>query len=610
MYESFGAVVSGSSVTFKLFFPDSSVDPAQYTRGGVPRIQRLRVVGTFQPVLGQAVWDLAAAPEMIRTPHPSGWLYSFAIPHLPNGFYEYHYFADFENGTSRRCIDPCSKYDGSVATNSAFVLGGNNMVVRAIGQRLSLQDLVAYELMIDDFTAEFRGTRAPLDAILDKLDYLDELGVNAIQFMPWTAWPDDDFSWGYNPYAFFSVEHRYYDDPAAPLDKLFRLKRLIDELHRRGKHVIMDGVFNHVEGGQAPDKGFPYLWLYQDAADSPYVGVFEGHSYFNDLDFSNSCTAQFIEDVCKYWIDEYKIDGIRFDYALGYYKQADQPVGITRVIRDLNAYAATQGLNNLSFTLELLTDDRYAAVGKTNEIQASGCWYDRFMYDSFDVGRTGVLTAKYLRALNSGKDFDSTRRPVTYIENHDHSTIVEQCGGRDRWWRTQPLAVALFSMSGAPLIHNGQEFGEQYGFPEEGNDRVRSRHLRWARSTDSTGTWLRQFYKKLIGIRAAHPALRGQLFYPDPYDEQWSHFNGEGYGIDVDKAIAIFHRWGSDEQGRLERFIVVLNFSFSDRTVDVPFSANGQWSELLEDGLVQVNDFRLRGERIPSNWGRVYWRLG
>src|SRR5436305_10968431 len=89
------------------------------------------------------------------------------------------------------------------------------------------------------------------------------LGFNAIEFMPWTAWPEDNFSWGYDPYAFFTVEHLYYQDPTAELDKLYRLKRLIDEFHRRGMHVIMDGVFNHVQAGQTPDRGFPYFWLYQ-----------------------------------------------------------------------------------------------------------------------------------------------------------------------------------------------------------------------------------------------------------------------------------------------------------------------------------------------------------
>lgn len=607
MYESFGAVVSGSTVTFKVFFPDNTVDPTQYTRGGSPQIKRLHVTGTFQSAIGLLDWDHSTAPELIPGPHPKGVLYQATVTGLPDGFYEYYYVVEFLNGTKRLCIDPCSRYDGSRSTHSAFVLGGNDMAVQPIAVRKPLKDLVAYELMIDDFTAEFRGSRAPLDAIWDKLDYLDELGVNAIHFMLWTAWPDDNFSWGYNPYAFFSVEHRYYNDPTAPLDKLFRLKRLIDELHRRGQHVIMDGVFNHVEAGQTPDRGFPYFWLYQDPKDSPYIGPFAWGGYFEDFDFANDCTAEFIVDVCKYWIDEYKIDGIRFDYVRGIFQDGAEPLGIARIVRDLNAYAAAQGIPNLAFTLEFLTDNRYDAIGKTNDIKARGCWYDPFMWQSFDVGRSGKVATSYMRALNSSKDFEHTRVPVTYIENHDHSTLAEQCGGRHRWWRAQPLAIALYTMCGAPLIHNGQEFCDQYGFPESGPGRVLPRSVRWGSSTDGIGTWMRQFYRKLADIRAAHPALRSHNFYPDFYDEQWTHMNPQGYGIDVDRGVAVFHRWGTNDAGDTERFIVAVNFSEYDQQIDIPFPANGRWKELLNGYEVEVTDYWQKWSWIPGNWGRIFW---
>jgi pullulanase len=609
MYEDFGAVVTGSDVVFRLFIPDNAVDSAQYTRGGLPRISKLQVTGTFQPQLGQTSWNLAQAPEMVKSAHPNGWLYSFSAPGLADGFYEYKYFVSFENSTSRWCSDPCSRYDGSAAENSAFVIGGNDMEVRALAGRKPISELVLYELMIDDFTAEFRGSRAPLDAIWDKLDYLDGLGVNGIEFMPWTAWPEDNFSWGYDPYAFFTVEHRYYEDPAGPLDKLFRLKRLIDELHRRGKHVIMDGVFNHVQAGQSPDHGFAYFWLYQDPNDSPYIGDFAAHSFFNDLDFANKCTSDFIVDVCKYWIDDYKVDGIRFDYALGYYDGGDaKRIGIAKVMDDLNAYAASKRLSNMSFILELLTDNRYAAIADTNVIGASGCWYDPFMWQSFGIGGSGNVDSTFVRALNSGKDFDSSRRPVTYIENHDHSTLTEQCGGRNVWWRSQPLAIALATISGAPMIHNGQEFGEQYWVPEDGSQRVLARPLRWARSSDSIGLGLQQFYRQLMDIRHAHPGLWSQNFYPDSYDEGLRNFNDKGYGIDVDRDVAIYHRWGLDKENHLERFIVVLNFSEFAQTADIPFPENGSWTELISEAKATVSDFWLRNQSLSSHWGRIYFK--
>lgn len=606
MYEDFGARVNGNAVQFRLFLPDSEQDASQYQRGGSPKIANIRVTGTFQSMFGQSDWDVETAPLLVRSLHPNGWLYTFDIPHLQDGFYEFKYFVQFENQTTRWCSDPCSRHGGSEEENSAFVVGGNDMDVRLIDKRLPLQDLVIYELMLDDFTAEYRGGRAPLDAVWDKLDYLQALGINAIEFMPWTSWPEGGFSWGYDPFAFFSVEHRYYVDPQDPLDKLFRLKRLIEELHRRGIHVIMDGVFNHVQAGLSPDRGFPYFWLYQDPADSPYIGSFEGGGFFNDFDFANECTNKFIVDVCKYWIDEYKIDGIRFDYALGFFSQSDSPVGISRVIQDLNQHALDQSLENMSFYLELLTDNRYDAIDDVNRMQAGGCWFDPLKWEMEQAISSGQASPTLMRPLNATEDFGGQRRPVTYIENHDHSSVTEACRGRDAWWRSQPAAIALHTAPGAPLIHNGQEFAEQYWFPESGDGRVQARPLRWERSSDSIGIALRGIYSLLIDLRKTHSALRSSNFYPCVYDLSAGSFNPQGYGVDAGRGLLIFHRWGNREDGKLERFIIALNFSDVGRIVDIPFSVNGRWDDLLNGGSATVSDFWLRAQTLNSNWGRIY----
>ena len=203
----------------------------------------------------------------------------------------------------RKVSDPCTRYGGSENQNSALVIGGSDPAVAPLaGGRKHLRDLVVYELMIDDFTDEYRGARAPLDAVRDKLDYLDRrLGINAILFMPWTAWPGDGFSWGYTPYHYFSVEYRYANAVTEPAEKLSWLKRLISACHERGIHVIMDGVFNHVgdvdvDGDEA--YGFPYRWLYADPVTCPYVGTFGGEfTGLKDLDFNNGCTQEFIRGI-------------------------------------------------------------------------------------------------------------------------------------------------------------------------------------------------------------------------------------------------------------------------------------------------------------------------
>jgi len=104
MYETFGAAVdhTAKTVTFQLFFPDNTLDPNQYGRGGLPHIAELRVVGDFQSQLGGANWDPATAPVMQKRQYQKiGWLYSFTTRPLPENFYQYKYYVTFENGTTR-----------------------------------------------------------------------------------------------------------------------------------------------------------------------------------------------------------------------------------------------------------------------------------------------------------------------------------------------------------------------------------------------------------------------------------------------------------------------------------------------------------------------------
>jgi pullulanase len=604
MYESFGASVdqAAKTVTFRVFFPDNALDPSQYQRGGLPRIAQMKVIGDFQSQIGGRDWDIAGAPVMQRTQYQNlGWEYSYTTTPLADNFYQYKYFVTFENATTRYVSDPCTKYGGSGdKENSAFVVGGPLITgVNPIGRLLSPRDLVLYELMIDDFTAEYRGNRAPVDAIWDKLDYLQNLGINGIEFMPWTAWPGGDFSWGYNPFQFFSVAYRYVHDATDTTNKLYRLKALIDELHRRNIHVVLDGTFEDVNAGSQPNRGFPYLWFYQTPSDSPYVGS-KGQFYTN-FDYDNSCTEQFIRDACLYWIDAWQIDGIRFDYARGYLRHGDRSYGVVKIVGDLVSHAAAIGRrNNMSFTLEDLTDPRYVAIDDTNQTDATGCWFDPFMWKAFQYASTGQLDGEILRVLNSNLDFAPGKSPVTYLENHDHSTLVRRAGGRDRWYKTQAPAISLLTSPGIVLIHNGQEFGEDYFMLESGPDRVIPRPLRWAaEANDRIGQSLYHLYQRLIGLRAAHPSLRSPNYFPAT--------NQDGYGVFPDIGVVVYHRYGPADDGSVERFIIVLNYSDTDRFVDVPFPTNGVWQELLNAGAVNVQNFLVANTLINSNWGKIYF---
>jgi glycosidase len=615
---------AGGPVAFKLFFPDRAKDASQYgpapaTRPnyGDPQITGIQVVGDFMAKLGLTDWDRPTAPAMTRTAHSKGWVWTYTTPApLPAGFYEYKYLVTFAGGTKRLVSDPCSRYGGKENQNAAVVVGGSTAAQTPIrpvaGGRRPLRDLVVYELMIDDFTDEYRGYRAPLDAVRDRLDYLQkELGVTAILFMPWSTWPGGGFSWGYTPSQHFSVEYRYANDLNAPAEKLSRLAALMDDCHARGLHVIMDGVFNHagdVDAVEGDAAGFPYRWLYKDQDDCPYSGTFGGKfSSLLDLDYHNGCTQQFVGDVCRYFIDEFKIDGIRFDNTTNFFVSGDDR-GLPALLKDIRDHAADP---NFSLTLEHLD---MSAAPVANQTGATSYWNNELYQRTFDALWDGRIDGRLLAGLNTHAGLDGEKVATIYLGNHDHSHVAWQAGARHNaggleWYRTQPYAIAMLTAPGVPMIQNGQEFAEDYWIMEDdrgSSRRVKPRPLRWGFKDDSIGKPLRNVYSRLIAVRNAHPGLRSNDIYP-AWNGGWAQLNPQGYGVDAGRGLMIYHRWGNDGNGRLERFIIVLNFSPDAQVVDVPFPENGIWEDLLSGTKVNVGGYWLRGAVIESNWGRIYF---
>lgn len=622
-----GTNTTQGAAEFRIFFPDRT-DPGQVDLNnpnaqnrlatyGDPRVSRIQVAGSFQTQMGQTAWDFMAAPDLTRSAVPGGVVWSFTTPILPADFYEYKYRVTFNDTTVRIVGDPCARYGGSEQQNSAFVIGGSTPAQNAIhpvaGGRRSLRDLVVYELMIDDFTDEYREARAPLDAVRDRIDYLQHLGINAILFMPWTSWPDQHFNWGYTPHQYFAVEYRYANDLTARSEKLSWLKRLISECHAAGIHVIMDGVFNHV-GDPGPEAnvayGFPYRWLYQDIRDCPYTGKFgDEFSGLQEIDYHNPCTQEFIRDVCFYWMDEFGIDGIRFDNTVNFYESNDHR-GLPTLISDINAHA---GDPQFSTTLEHLN---LSAVDVTNTVGATSYWNNELYARTFDYLWSGQIDSRIMGALENHIGLPGNRVATTYMGNHDHSHVAWQAGARSnegalQWYRTQPYAIALLTTTGSPMIQNGQEFAEDYWIMEDdrgSSRRVKPRPLRWGYSEDKIGTPLRDLYRRLIAIRNKYPALRTDNFYPSGWQTWQTQMNPEGYGVDVGKNVVVFHRWGNNG-GALERFIIVLNFSDRDQTVDLPFSVDGQWDDVLNHFSVNVHHAQIPGFVVHSNWGNVFLKI-
>jgi glycosidase len=169
------------------------------------------------------------------------------------------------------------------------------------------EKLVIYEMLIRDF-----DEKHTYSAVIDRLDYLETLGINALELMPVNEF-EGNSSWGYNP-SFYFAPDKYY----GPKNEL---KRLIDECHKRGIAVLIDMVLNHSYGES------PFVQMYfeggKPAANNPWYN--QQSNFTNpdaqwgyDFDHESVYTQELVDSINSYWMSEYKVDGFRFDFTKGF----------------------------------------------------------------------------------------------------------------------------------------------------------------------------------------------------------------------------------------------------------------------------------------------------
>ena len=181
-------------------------------------------------------------------------------------------------------------------------------------KRPDKNNLVIYEMWVYDHTPmrNFEG-------LMERLDYLQNLGVNAIDLMPVNEF-DGNYSWGYNPNHYFALD-KAYGTPE-------QFKTFVDECHKRGMAVILDMVFNHATGNNPMNKLYPYTSYDATKTElrlNPWFNVNAPHPDNVSEDWNHGFEPvrdHFIR-VLKYWLTEYKVDGYRMEMSHGLC--SDQP---------------------------------------------------------------------------------------------------------------------------------------------------------------------------------------------------------------------------------------------------------------------------------------------
>ncbi len=165
-------------------------------------------------------------------------------------------------------------------------------------------DLIIYEMLFRDFT-----TSQNIEGALAQLDYIEDLGVNAIELMPIQEF-DGNLSWGYNPNHWFALD-KYYGTRE-------QYKQFVDECHKRDIAVIIDVVYNHATGLHPMAK---MLWSGNaTASNNPWFNVTATHPYnvFHDMNHENAVVRNHVKRSLEFMLEEYKVDGFRFDLSKGF----------------------------------------------------------------------------------------------------------------------------------------------------------------------------------------------------------------------------------------------------------------------------------------------------
>ncbi|MGM3307770.1 alpha-amylase family glycosyl hydrolase [Anabaena sp. WFMT] len=419
-------------------------------------------------------------------------------------------------------------------------------------------ELVIYELHVGDFSGgeDDTDTRGKYKHVIEKLDHLCELGINAIELMPIKEYPGDH-SWGYNPRHFFATESSYGSTSG--------LKQLIDSCHERGIRVIMDGIYNHSES-EAPLTQIDHDYWYHHSPRDPdnnWGPEFNYELYDETLDTYPA--RQFVGDNVRFWIEEYHTDGIRFDAA----RQIANYDLMHWIVQEAKKAASMKPF----YTVAEHIPETPSITNADGPMD--GCWHDSFRHvitvhicgDTFDLeSLKDVIDCKR-------QGFMGATNVVNYLTNHDHNHLMVELGDRkifdeEAFKRIKLGAALLMTAVGVPLIWMGEEFGEyKHKTPE-------SSKIDWKLMGNDLNSSLFEYYKGLIGLRKNNHAL-----YTENID--FFHENAE-------TKVLAYSRW-NDEGSRI---VVVANFSDNFLAgYHIPnFPANGKWHEWTGNYDIESGD--------------------
>lgn len=434
------------------------------------------------------------------------------------------------------------------------------------------EELVIYELLVRDFVGKHNYA-----TLIDTLGYLDKLGVNAIELMPVMEFEGNN-SWGYNS-AFHFAPDKYYG-PGRDL------KRFIDACHQRGIAVILDVVLNHVYGQSSMVR----LWNEGDygrpTPENPYMNVESPNQTFSfgyDFNHESKATQYYVDRVTRYWLEEFNIDGYRFDFTKGLtQKPGDGWAYDASRIRILERMADKQwSVDSTSYVIL----EHFAENSEEVELSNYGMMLWGKMTDPYNEATMGYnengksdLSGIYFKARNW-----SMPHLVGYMESHDEERLMFknlEYGNRSGSYDVTELPTALnrmkaagaffFTIPGPKMIWQFGELGYDYSINYNG--RLSPKPIRWDYYDQVNRRNLYKTWSALMRLRESDP-----VFGDDSTNAQYS------LGGSV-KRLTLEH----PESGT--QAVVMGNFGVTANSSAPYFPDTGKWYDFFSGDSVNVTN--------------------
>lgn len=489
-------------------------------------------------------------------------------------------------------------------------------------QKPPKEDLVIYEALIRDF-----DVNRSFQDLIDRVAYFKNLNINAIQLMPVMEFEGNE-SWGYNT-AFHMALDKFYGTPE-------KFKELVDTFHQNGIAVILDLAINHAFG-RAPGVR---MWMDdpdgngwgEPSSENPYFNEEPKHSYNVGSDFNHqsTMTKNFTKRVIKHWIEEYKIDGFRWDLTKGFTQNCTaNDEGCTGSYQ-ADRVAVLKEYADYSWSLD---SNHYVIFehlgGETEEKE----WADYRLSEGKGIMLWGIMTAPYnqlsmgyssnptpdIKRMRAESRGFSGKRLVGYPESHDEERLMYknlQYGNTTQLGHNvKNLNVALSRMSaigavsllvpGPKMIWHFGELGMEQSINTCNNGTVGDCKLDTKPQPQWENNWLANVQRKKI------------------YDD-WSRMN------DLKQSNAVFkgeseinpsatntlvqriYLWDNSlTASELKNVIVVANFDVTTQYVIADFPYIGTWYDLMDESTLNVSnttqsitlnpgEFKVYGNQQPS----------